>query len=311
LIELIDFEAYFRLIGEKYSLDAEYVSKRLVSEGFAIEDDGKFSITNYGAILFAKNLSSFPRLSRKKIRIITYKDTGKFETLREKEIDKGYAAGFIEIMDYVRDQLPRNEQIGRAVRISVTVYPELSLRELIANTLIHQDFSISGAGPMIEIFSNRIDISNPGTPLVEVLRLIDQPPRSRNERIAGFMRRANYCEERGSGIDKVITEAEVYQLPPPNFRISGDNMTSTLYSPKSLQEMDSTERIRACYQHAALSFIIDKRVTNTTIRERFGIEQQNYPAASKILSETVKSKLIKVYDNNVPKNQRHYVPFWA
>ncbi|GGR40278.1 hypothetical protein GCM10008957_56020 [Deinococcus ruber] len=125
------------------------------------------------------------------------------------------------------------------------------------------------------------------------------------------MRRINYCEERGSGIDKVVTEAELYQLPPPNFRISGENMISTLYSPKSLQEMDTTERIRACYQHAALSFIMDKRVTNTTIRDRFGIEQQNYPAASKILGETVIAKLIKIYDNNVPKNQRSYVPYWA
>ncbi|GGR40284.1 hypothetical protein [Deinococcus ruber] len=127
-IELLDFEAYFKLIGEKYNLDTNYIGDRLISEGFILHDGGKYSVTNYGAILFAKNLSNFPKISRKKIRIITYRDTGKFETLKERELDKGYAAGFIDIINYVSDQLPRNEQIGRAARIDVSIYPELSLR---------------------------------------------------------------------------------------------------------------------------------------------------------------------------------------
>ncbi|MFH1335676.1 MAG: ATP-binding protein, partial [Candidatus Zixiibacteriota bacterium] len=50
-----------------------------------------------------------------------------------------------------------------------------------ANSLIHQDFNITGAGPMVEIFADRMEISNPGVPLIDTLRFIDEPPRSRNE----------------------------------------------------------------------------------------------------------------------------------
>lgn len=47
---------------------------------------------------------------------------------------------------------------------------------------IHQDLSISGTGPVVEIFDNRIEITNAGIPLVNIDRIIDNPPKSRNEK---------------------------------------------------------------------------------------------------------------------------------
>jgi predicted HTH transcriptional regulator len=93
------------------------------------------------------------------------------------------------------------------------------VRELVANALIHQDFSLSGAGPMVEIFDGRIEITNPGEPLVDTDRFLDSPPTSRNEGLASLMRRFRICEERGSGIDKVVAQLELYQLPPPVFEV--------------------------------------------------------------------------------------------
>lgn len=84
------------------------------------------------------------------------------------------------------------------------MYPELSIRELVANALIHQDFSQTGNSVMIEIYSNRLEVTNPGEPLVDTDRFLDTPPKSRNEILASFMRRINICEERGSGIDKIV-----------------------------------------------------------------------------------------------------------
>jgi ATP-dependent DNA helicase RecG len=95
------------------------------------------------------------------------------------------------------------------------MYPEIAVRELIANALIHQNFSVTGVGPMIEIFANRMEITNPGIPLVQTDRFLDSPPRSRNETLASIMRRIGICEERGSGVDKIIFETELYQLPAP------------------------------------------------------------------------------------------------
>ena len=113
-------------------------------------------------------------------------------------------------------QLPQNEVIQNALRRRVKLLPDDLIRELIANALIHQDFSIGGASPVVEIYANRVEISNPGEPIVPVERFIDGY-QSRNERLADLMRRMDICEERSSGIDRVISAAEVYQLPAPLF----------------------------------------------------------------------------------------------
>ncbi len=127
---------------------------------------------------------------------------------------RGYAAGFENLISFVNNLVPNNEVMGTALRKSVPMYPKLTVRELAANALIHQDFRVGGAGHLIEIFDDGLEISNPGTPLVEIDRLMDTPPRSRNERLASLLRRFGMCEERGSGIDKVVFEGEFYQLPP-------------------------------------------------------------------------------------------------
>ena len=165
---------------------------------------------------------------------------------------------------------------------------------------------------MVEIFSDRIEITNPGKPLIDTLRFIDSPPRSRNEDIAAFMRRINLCEERGSGIDKVISSVELFQLPPPDFRVVEDNTIVVLFALKRLNDMTQKERIRACYQHACLQFVSNEEMTNSSVRKRFGIEPQNYATASRIIAETIKAGFVKTSDpENKSKKHSSYIPFWA
>ena len=137
------------------------------------------------------------------MRVVQYRGNGRAETLREQEGAKGYASGFKGLIDYIHGVLPTNEVIERDLRKTVPMFPQLAVRELVANALIHQDFFATGAGPMVEIFDDRIEITNPGEPLVDTDRFVDTPPRSRNETLASLMRRYRICEERGSGIDKV------------------------------------------------------------------------------------------------------------
>jgi predicted HTH transcriptional regulator len=152
------------------------------------------------------------------------------------------------------------------------MYPELAIRELVANMIIHQDFSVRGAGPMIEVFERRLEITNPGDPLVDTQRFLDTPPRSRNEALASFLRRVGICEERGSGIDKVVFETEFAQLPAPLFEAVGGNTRAVLFAHRAFSEMDKADRTRACYQHACLQFVQRGNLTNSSLRKRFGIE---------------------------------------
>jgi ATP-dependent DNA helicase RecG len=313
VLSLLDYPAYFDLTGQPLPEDRKGILARLASEKFILPKGGEFyDITNLGAILLAKDLQSFESLQRKAVRVIVYKEANRVETLREQVGRKGYAPGFSRLIDFINVLLPQNEVIGQALRTNVHMYPEVAIRELVANALIHQDFSITRTGPMVEIFSDRIEITNPGLPLIDTQRFLDAQPQSRNDRVAAFMRRANVCEERGSGIDKVIHWAEVFQLPAPDFSVTHEHTKAVLFAYRTLSEMSKGDRIRACYQHAALQHVSNRQMTNTSLRARFSIQPQNYSIASRIIAETIEAGLIRIYDPaNKSKKHVRYVPFWA
>lgn len=272
---------------------------------------GYWRIFNLGALLFSRKLGDFHRLQRKALRVIVYRGTGRTHTLREQEATPGLAAGFENILGFVNGLLPENEMIGQALRKSVPLFPELAIRELVANANIHQDFSITGNGPMVEIFDDRIEITNPGKPLLDPDRLLDSPPRSRNEALASLMRRIGVCEERGSGVDKVVAQAEQFQLPAPAFEIIGDSTRSTLFAPRPLARMTRADRIRAVYQHACLRHVQREAMSNTSLRERFGIDTKNSATASRLLKEALAEGVVKLQDESAPPKLRRYVPIWA
>ena len=274
-------------------------------------DAGGWNISNLGAVLFARNLNDFPQIRRKAIRVIQYRGAGRTETIREQEGVLGYAVGFPRVVEYILALLPANEVIERSLRRSVPMFPDIAVRELVANALIHQDFNVSGAGPTVEIFDSRIEITNPGSPLVETDRFVDSPPRSLNETLASMMRRFNFCEERGSGIDKVVELAEVYQLPAPLFESPNGFTRATLFAQKPLNEMDKTERVRACYLHACLRYVMKLPMNNASIRERFGIAEKSASQASRLLKESVDAELVIIRDPEVGARSRTYLPYWA
>lgn len=173
--------------------------------------------------------------------------------LRETVGAKGFASGFSGLVGWVMNLLPVNEVIEQGLRHEVQMYPDYAVREIVANALIHQDLTMSGSGPMIELFSDRIEISNPGKPLLDPARFIDGFPRSRNERLAKTMRQAGICEERGSGWDRITFEVEVHQLPPPLIEASTDATRVVLFAHKTLSAMEKADRVRAVYQHTTAS----------------------------------------------------------
>ena len=309
----IDYPKFFDLMKIPLPDDRAGILKRLREE-CVIEKtkDHYYSITNLGAILFAKNLEEFPTLSRKSLRIVVYDGDGRLNAKKEHVVKSGYATSFESTIDWIHDQVPSNEVIEDALRVEKKMYPKIAIREVVANALIHQDFSMTGTGPMVEIFQKRMEISNPGKPLISPDRFIDHPPRSRNERLASVMRRMNICEERGSGIDRAINCIEVFQLPAPEFLDDEDFMRVTLFGHQNLGEMGRADKIRACYQHCCLRWVCRDFMTNASLRKRLGIDDQNYPMASRIIKDTMDQDLIRLYDpENKSNRTRKYIPFWS
>ena len=310
VLSLIDHTACFRLLGIPLPDGREAIFSRLAAERIVVPCPGdRFDITNLGAILFAADLRRFGRLARKSPRVVIYRGENRTETIKEHDDVRGYALAFDQLVSYINDQLPHNEEIQQALRKQVRLYPEIAVRELVANALIHQDFHATGTSPMVEIFSGRMEITNPGKSLIDTLRFIDEPPQSRNEMLASTMRRLSICEERGSGIDKVVEQVEAFQLPAPDFRTTPSHTVAVLFGPRDFAKMSRQDRVRACYQHACLWYVSGKQMTNGSLRARLRIDQKNYPIVSRIIRDTIEAKLIRQAGGT--RKDARYVPSWA
>ncbi len=312
VLQLLDYISLFDLLEQPVPDGNQAILENLVSEDLVFHDEtGGFNITNLGAILFAKRISDFSKLERKTMRVIRYKGISRIETLKEQPGGKGYASGFEGLIDYIMGQLPSNEIIEKALRKSVPMYPELAVRELVANAIIHQDFFEHGTGPMIEIFDNRIEVTNPGVPLIDTQRFLDSPPKSRNEKLASLMRRFGICEERGSGIDKVVSQTEYYQLPAPLFETPNGFTKAILFAHIDFDDMSKEDRIRACYLHACLQFVNRQKMTNKSLRERFGLEEDKVSVVTRVINASVDAELIINSSSSESRRDTSYVPYWS
>ena len=312
VLERLDYATYFDLTGQRLPDNRAGIFDKLVADHLVQADaGGRWCITHLGAIAFARRLADFsPSLARKSIRFVAYDGVSRADSVVHRhEGGGGYALAFTRLVDYIDGLMPRNEHIGKAFREEQPLYPSIAIRELVANALIHQDMTITGAGPLVEMFRDRLEITNPGQPLVQPERFLDFPPRSRNEALAALMRRMRLCEEQGTGIDKVLTAVELHQLPAPDFRVEGEAVRAVLYAPRRFADMTPQERIRACYQHAALKYVIGQKMTNATLRERLGIEPQNAAQASTVIRQALQAQRIRPADPAYPRSG--YVPFWA
>lgn len=312
VVELLDVGSYFHHIGRRAPDDHDALLDVLAEERLIARDvGGRWNVLNLGAILFARNLGTFAvSLGRKAVRFVAYDGDDRTSTVIHRwEFQKGYAVCLDAVNDYVATLVPSPEDNGLVVRRAKPLFPSVAMRELIANALIHQDMTVTGAGPMIELFRHRLEITNPGVPLIDTTRFIDAPPRSRNEALAALMRRMGFCEESGSGIDKVVDAVEAEHLPPPEFRADGDDTRVSLFGPRRFADLTTEERLRACYLHAGLTHLRGGRMRNSTLRQRFGVEARNAAQVSQVIRRALDRQLIRPADPERPRSG--YVPFWA
>ena len=311
VLSKLNYQSYFDLLERPIpESDSAILDMLERDELIAPCDAGGWNITNLGAILFANNLDDFRRLRRKAVRVVQYKGSGPTEILSQREGTRGYAYGFQNLLRYINGRIS-SQVIGQALRKTTPMVPEPAVRELVANALIHQDFFATGTGPMVEIYDTRIEITNPGNPLVDPQRFLGSRPTSRNEALAFLTRRIGMCEELGSGIPRVVSLVEASKLPAPLFESMGGFTRAVVFAYKELSDMDRDERLRACYLHAGLRYVLNQPMNNASLRERFGIAEQNAATASGILREAVDAGYITIRNPNDGYRSRVYLPYWA
>ena len=314
VVNLLDYRTIYNLLKRPIPSDTTEIIRWMIDQKMVEESNSGYYVTNFGALSAAYNLNQFDSISRKTIRLIKYKGNNKIETEKEYPGIRGYVIGFESLIEFVIALLPSSEIIKNVLRTETSVYPKIALRELIANALIHQDFLIKGAGPMIEIFNDRIEISSPGKldPSKSINRLIGTTPLSRNEILAAAFRRYGICEERGSGFEKSVEAIELYGLPPLKFEELENSFKVTMHSPRLFADLSLVERVEAAYQHSVLKYHSSSGMTNSSLRERFKMPEKQRSQISIVIKEALLQKKIKPRD---PKNSStkfaEYIPFWA
>lgn len=311
--KMLDLPTIATLLERPLPKDEPHYVDWLIAEGIIIPDGRGYYISNFGAVAAALNFADFPSLERKRIRVIRYRGTNKVDTINEIDGQLGYAVGFERLVAHLQRVLPHSEVIQQSLRRNVPVYPEIALRELIANALIHQDFTVTGAGPTVEIYDDRIEITNPGTllPGKKPDRLIGTTPESRNEKLASSFRRYRICEERGTGFQKIVSSIELFGLPPLKLMPQENAFKVAIGAPRKFADMSNAERVEACYQHAVLQWISSQTLTNTTLRKRFQLHDKNRNQITNLISDAVAQGRIKRKDEGAGNKFAEYVPYWA
>ena len=310
VLDLLDYKALYRILDKNLPKSEDSIIDRLTAYKLCKQTGDYWTISNLGAVLFSKNLQNFPNLVGHEVIVRKYVGANNRQLEFEQHVTFGYAVGFEWLVDFImRNTSTEHIDVKRK---EIPTYPRVAIREFVANALVHQDFGITGMPVTIEIFSNRLSVTNAGAPLNDINRLIDLPPQSRNEQLAQMMFTLGVCERRGSGIDRAIAAVEEMFLPPVKFTKGEQHTRVFLYPQKSLKDMTKQEKISACYQHACLVYENGDRINNKSVRERFELSKNDSSVASRIISDTLESGLIKPADiETASKKYMTYIPYYG
>ena len=313
VVTLLDYPKYYDKLELPIPRERSQVFEDFKKEKFLIANDaGKWDITNMGAMLLAKDIKKFEGLLKKTVRVIWYKGNDRIDTIREKEFIGGYIYSHEEVIQYIMTIIPQEEIIIGANRKEIVAFPEVAIRELLANSMIHQAIEQKGTNIMVELFSNRMEFSNTGCPLVEIDRIVDTVPVSRNENIAGVMHKCNICEERGSGYEKIIKATSKNNMPAPIIRNQSDQFTKVILIVKTPYDMLSKEdKIRTCYMQACLAYMEHSTISNADLRMVFGLSDAEIMKITRLIKDTVTAGFIKPFEVNTAQRYMKYIPFWA
>lgn len=146
---------------------------------------------------------------------------------------------------------------------------------------------------------------------MDVRRIVDNPPKSRNEKLAELMRRLRMCEELGTGWDKIVIACELLQLPAPKIVLYQENTRVTLFADLPFTSISPEDKLWACYLHACVKQVQGEQLTNKSLRERFGVAESSSASISRLIKEAVEKKIIKPLDPDTAPRYMKYIPFWA
>lgn len=309
--ELLDTLRFFVLSGAEAPADVAQRCHALAANGVLVDEGGVYAITGLGAVLFARRMADFPALASRRLRFLQYAGATRTSVRRDLLAEGGYAVEFEKLLELVNASVPVDERIGAAHRVTAPMYSPVVLRELIANAIVHQDFRAYPSLITVELYEDRMEVTNPGEPLLDPRRF-PEDTRPRNLSLALMMRELKMCEARGSGVQRALEANESTGAADPRFQ-AGDGLTKAILIGKhDFMMMSASERNWAVFMHACRMWSGRRPMTNASFRQRYGLAVGRSSLVSIHIQQSMDEGLIAPMDaESSSRRYARYIPFYA
>lgn len=259
----------------------------LTNLGLIFIDEDHYYCNNTAVLFFIKNPSLY--IPQSAVNCVAYRRITKVNILDRKTFDLDMISNIDESIDFLKRHLNVSYEIKGKRRSERLEIPEVALRKAVVNAVAHRDYFEKGANVMIEIFDNRVEISNPGG-LPKGLSPEDFGKRTlaRNPLIAALLNRAKYIEKLGTGIQRIRQEMSAARLPEPDFQFDGFftislrryNFKEAVKTSLKLNDKRSYRIVFILRQIAAGTFnvenaAVEMAATSRTVRNDLDILVQN------------------------------------
>lgn len=310
--EHIDTRAFFSLSKTQAPDDVQQRCQVLAGQRLIARCGAeKYSILGMGAALFARDLTEYENLSPRRLRFLQYRGQDRTDASRDVVTKRGYALEFATFLEMVNAAIPVDERIQESHRRTVPMYQPVALREIVANAIVHQDFTSTPSMIAVELFDGRLEVTNPGLPITNTRRFVEDT-KPRNHALAMMMRELSMCEARGSGIQRALEANEETGAADPAFH-AGDGLTRAILIGKhDFKTMTAEERNWAIFMHACYLYSRREAITNASFRRRYAIPDKSSSLVSTHIQQTVEEGLLKLQDaGSTSRRFARYVPFYA
>jgi ATP-dependent DNA helicase RecG len=220
----------------------------LLSLYIAKQIDETIKLSQAGVLFFAKTPQLF--LKESHITCVRYEGTDRFNIIDREDISDDIVTMIEKTLIFIKRNIKKSYVItDTPQRQEIFEYPLVAVREAVINAFMHRDYYYDASRIYVHIFSNRMEIENPGG-LYSGLKLEDLGKRSirRNRMIADLLYRIKYVEQIGSGIIRM--EKALALNNNPKMEISATNFFSIKFFPRIYvdKKIQLTSRQNLLYQ---------------------------------------------------------------
>ena len=198
----------------------EIDDSKLESLGVLIRYGKTLIPSNGGMILFGRTPVRDRYFPDAQVRCARFAGTEKVDFIDRLDIEGTVLDALTEVPKFIRRNTRMAAKIEGMQRQDIPEYPVIALREALTNAVAHTDYTLRGMQIMVAIFSDRLEIQNPGMlPFGMTLNdLKSGVSKIRNPVIARVLRELDYMEKWGTGYKRIIEDCDGGGYPHPEWQ---------------------------------------------------------------------------------------------